>query len=165
MLTIGLNSDTFNIMSNLSSSLPSKLLIKRPCVTVANLKQSLLLYEDILGFKLTYTSKASSQSYLYQVFNLPSQAEITFASLDGQHEPRILALTEVKGIKLSAPSLAYSCALVIEVSNLEAKIEQIKQLNLAVKPANLFTTENNFSFLEQAILDFDGHPLVLYEQL
>ncbi len=148
----------------MSPNIEEILLIRRPCLTISNLERSLTLYQDILGFKLTYSSKASSDSYLYSLFNLPPEAEITFASLDSPHEPRVLALTEVKGIKLSPPNMSYSCALVIQVNQLKNKIEQVKKLNLEVIKPNTFTTENNLNFTEQTFRDFDGHPLLLYEQ-
>jgi hypothetical protein len=153
------------IMSELNQSLDENLLIKRPCLTVADLKRSLSIYQDILGFKLIYQSKADPDSYLYSVFDLPPQAQLTFAALSTKNNPRALALTEVKGIKLSPSQNSYSCALVIEVSELQSKIEQIRQLNLKIVRPNHFTTENNLSFMEQAFSDYDGHKIMLYECL
>ena len=154
-------------MPNYSDQAPrgaeEKLLIKRPCLTIADLERSLKLYQDILGFQLVYQSKASPESYLYSVFHLPPTAQLTFAALSTQNEPRALALTEVKGIKLSYPSICYSCALVVEVTELKSKIEQIRQLNLEVINPNTFTTENNLVFTEQAFCDYDGHRILLYE--
>lgn len=140
------------------------LLIKRPCLTVGDLGKSLSVYQDILGFKVIYQSEADSNSYLYSVFGLPSEAKLTFVALSTENNPRALALTEVKGIKLSLPDNSYSCALVIQVAQLQSKIEQIKQLNLQVSHANHFTTQNNLSFTEQAFCDYDGHKIMLYEQ-
>lgn len=144
--------------------LDEHLLIKRPCLTVGDLGKSLSIYQDILGFKLIYQSKADTDSYLYSVFDLPPCTSITFAALSTKDNPRALALTEVKGIQLSSSQLTYSCALVIQVSALTQKIEQLKQLNLAIASPNHFITENNLSFTEQAFRDYDGHRIMLYEQ-
>ena len=150
-------------MSKLNNFLDENLLIKRPCLTVADLKRSLSIYQDILGFKLTYQSNADPNSYLYSVFDLPPEAKLTFAALSTNNNPRALALTEVRGIQLSVPQNCYGCALVIEVSELQSKIEQIRQLNLKIVRPNHFTTENNLSFIEQAFSDYDGHIIMLYE--
>ncbi|BAQ61073.1 hypothetical protein GM3708_1479 [Geminocystis sp. NIES-3708] len=151
-------------MDNPNCFLDEYLLIKRPCLTVGDLSKSLSIYRDILGFQLIYQSKADSNSYLYSVFNLPQSASLTFAALSTKDNPRALALTEVKGVELSSSPLTYSCALVIQVSALTKKIEQLEQLNLFIAPPNHFTTENNLSFTEQAFCDYDGHRIMLYEQ-
>ena len=137
--------------------------IKRPCLIVADLERSLTLYRDILGFRLDYVSTASPNSYLYSVFGLPEQARLTFAALSTESEPRALALTEVKGIELTPPSLPYRVALVIRVSNLTDAIERIRNLQLPVVEPNSFTTPPNLHFTEQAFRDYDAHVIMLYE--
>ena len=141
------------------------LTIKRPCLIVSNLQRSLKLYQDILGFELIYQNQASPGSYLYHVFGLPSEAEVTFAAFNTQHEPRALALVEVKAFLLPARPMPYSCALVIQVSSLESRIAEIRQLGLAVVEPNRFKTEHNLSFIEQALSDFDGNRIMLYQQV
>lgn len=137
--------------------------IKRPCLIVADLERSLVLYRDILGFRLDYVSAASPNSYLYSVFQLPPQARLTFAALSTEHEPRALALTEVKGIELTPPSLPYRTAIIIRVSNLAATIAKIRDLQLPVVEPNSFTTPPNLHFTEQAFCDHDAHVIMLYE--
>ena len=151
-------------MNNSPTFPDEKLLIKRPCLTVSDLKRSLGVYQDILGFQLIYQSQADEDSYLYSVLNLPKEAKLTFAALSNPSNMRALALTEVKGIELILPNV-YNCALVIEVSDIELKIEKLKQLNLDVIKPNYFTTQNNLSFREQAFSDYDGHRIMLYENL
>lgn len=152
-------------MNNHNNFLDEHLLIKRPCLTVGDLTQSLLIYQDILGFQLIYQSEAQKDSYLYSLFDLPKCASLTFVALSTKDNLRALALTQVKGVELSSPPLTYSCALVIQVSELGKKIKKLKQLNLCVAEPNHFTTENNLSFTEQAFRDFDGHRIMLYEQV
>ena len=150
---------------NISQTFPDeKLLIKRPCLAVGDIKRSLGVYQDILGFQLIYQNQADEDSYLYSVLNLSKEAKLTFAALSNPSNMRALALTEVKGIELILPTY-YSCALVIEVCDIESKIEKLKQLNLDVIQPNYFTTQNNLSFREQAFSDYDGHRIMLYENL
>lgn len=72
--------------------------LKRPCLVIADLKQSLTIYQQILGFKLDYVGEASANSYLYTVFKIPPHGKLTFAALSTDHEPRGIALTKVKGV-------------------------------------------------------------------
>ena len=141
------------------------LTIKRPCLIVSNLQRSLKLYQDILGFELIYQNQASPDSYLYRVFSLPLKAQVTFAAFNTLNEPRALALVEVKAFSLPARPMPYSCALVIQVSSLESRIAAIRELGLAVIEPNRFKTEHNLSFIEQALSDFDGNRIMLYQQV
>lgn len=149
-------------MSNLDK-LSNQLKIKRPCLLVSDLELSLTLYQDVLGFKLIYMSEASEDSYLYKIFKLPDTAKLKFAAFDTEKEPRALALTEVKGIKLTSPHSPHLSAMVIRVRELTPTIEKIERLGLEIVQPNFFTTPPNLCFTEQAFYDFDGHLIMLYE--
>ena len=138
------------------------LLFKRPCILIQDLQRSLTLYEDILGFKLTYQSLAGQDSYLYKLFQLPTQATINFASLDSPNQARALALTEVKNIDASFFQPQARVAMVTQVDSVKQVVEQVQKLELPVLPANHFETESQLQFTEQGIQDFDGNLLVLY---
>ncbi|MGF1521692.1 MAG: VOC family protein [Leptolyngbyaceae cyanobacterium] len=137
--------------------------LKRPCLLVSDLGRSLQLYRDILGFRLEYVSEASPESYLYKVFQIPAQAQLTFATLSTEHESRALALTEVKGIVLPERSLPHAIGVVMQVSDVPPVIEQIKKLGLHVVAPSFFTAPPNLEFTEQGFYDFDGQLIVLYE--
>ena len=141
----------------------SSLHLKRPCLLVADLERSLTLYRDCLGFTLDYVGEADADSYLYPVFQLPAAAQLKFAALSTAQEPRALALTEVKGSPLPAPSVPHRGATVIRVSSLTTVLPQLKSLGLAPINASSFTAPPNLTFTEQAVCDFDGHLLVLYQ--
>ena len=140
------------------------LLIKRPCILVQDLVRSLTLYQDILGFQLTYQSPAGPDSYLYTLFSLPSTAQITFASCDTPTQQRALALTEVKKVPASFFHPLARIALVTQVQSVEETIAQIQTLNLKILPPNQFQTQTQQTFTEQGIQDFDGNLIVLYSQ-
>ncbi|MEM8808337.1 MAG: VOC family protein [Cyanobacteria bacterium P01_G01_bin.38] len=137
--------------------------LKRPCLLIADLDQSLQLYRDILGFRLDYVGEASPESYLYKVFQLPAQAQMRFAALSTDHEERALALTEVKGISLEAPSPPYRSGTVIQVEAVAPLIDKIRALGLTIMPPTHFTAPPDLAFTEQGFLDFDGHLEVLYD--
>jgi catechol 2,3-dioxygenase-like lactoylglutathione lyase family enzyme len=137
--------------------------LKRPCLVVSDLKRSLQIYQDILGFRLDYVGEASAESYLYKVFKIPPTGKLTFAALSTEHEPRAIALTEMKTVDLPQPQPPHRIAIVIQVSDLAATIQQIQLLNLEVIPPSSFTASPNLKFTEQGFHDFDGHLIIVYE--
>ena len=141
----------------------SSLHLKRPCLLVADLERSLTLYRDCLGFRLDYVGNADPESYLYPVFQLPAKAQLRFAALSTEQEPRALALTEVKGVTLPAPPSPYRGATVIRVPTLASVLPQLRALGLSPITASSFSTPPRLTFTEQAVCDFDGHLIVLYE--
>ncbi len=148
---------------NTESAVTSSLHLKRPCLLVADLERSLSLYRDCLGFHLDYVGNADPDSYLYPVFQLPATAKLRFATLSTEQEPRALALTEVKGSDLPPPSTPYRGATVIRVPSLANILPKLQSLGLAPIKASSFSTPPNLTFTEQAVCDFDGHLIVLYE--
>jgi catechol 2,3-dioxygenase-like lactoylglutathione lyase family enzyme len=141
----------------------TKLHVKRPCLIVADLERSLTLYRDLLGFRLDYASEASPDSYLYAAFGFPQHAQLKFAALSTDCEPRSLALTEAKNIDLPPPSLPHRAATVIRVPEVAPLIAKIGQLELKIVRASSFTAPPNLRFTEQAFCDWDGHLIVLYD--
>ncbi|EKV02488.1 lactoylglutathione lyase-like lyase [Leptolyngbya sp. PCC 7375] len=150
-------------MVNAEKTVLSRLHLKRPCLLVADLEQSLRLYRDCLGFQLDYVGKADADSYLYSAFQLPATAQMRFAALSTEEEPRALALTEVKGSCLPPAPVPYRGATVIRIPSLAAALPQIQSLGLTPIKASSFDAPPDLKFTEQAVCDFDGHLLVLYE--
>lgn len=140
---------------------PSSLHLKRPCLLVADLDRSLTLYRDCLGFRLDYVGEADADSYLYKVFQLPAEAQMRFAALSTEAEPRALALTEVKGVSLSKGG--HRGATVIRIPALASILPQLKTLQLTAIEPSSFSAPPNLRFTEQAFCDFDDHLIVLYE--
>ena len=137
-------------------------LYKRVTLVVADIERSLSIYRDILGFTINSISESDADSYSYPVFKIPKEAKISFATLDSPSQERTLALTEVKGVELPNPNGVIMYASVIKVDDLKESILKIQALGLETTEA---TTDSNdqFTFLEQAFIDFDGHLIVLYE--
>ena len=142
---------------------PQGLHLKRPCLLVADLQRSLTIYRDILGFRLDYESAADPDSYLYSVFHLPPQAQLRFSALSTEYELRALALTEVKGIDLPAPTTPYRAATVLRVPDVPPIIAKLTELGLEIVKPSTFTAPPNLRFTEQGFCDYDGHLIVLYD--
>lgn len=150
-------------MVSVEKIVPSSLHLKRPCLLVADLERSLKLYRDCLGFQLDYIGQADADSYLYSVFQLPAIAHLRFAALSTEEEPRALALTEVKGSHLPAAPVPHRGATVIRIPSLATVLPQLRSLGLTPIQASSFNAPPDLKFTEQAVCDFDGHLLVLYE--
>lgn len=139
--------------------------VKRPNLVVSDIERSLTIYRDILGLDASDISTSSATSYSYPVFKIPEGAQIRGATLHEPGEQRVLALTELATLNLPRPSAApHMSAVVIGVTGLEGKFEQIEALGLTTTEPKI-AGGVDFDFVEQAFVDFDGHLIVLYEVL
>lgn len=139
-----------------------EVLFKRSTLLVSNLEQSLKVYRDILGFSVFKIEASSSDSYSYPVFKIPKEATIKFATLNSPTQVRTMALTEVTGVELPKPQPPLMSAAVINVDDLDKVMAQIKALGLEMTDPKI-DEGNDFTFKEQAFVDFDGHLIVLYQ--
>jgi len=137
--------------------------LKRVNLLVRDLDRSLAVYRDILGFRNAQVSQSSPQSYSYPVFRLPAQAKLRFCTLDSATEVRALALTEVTGIDLPAPSPIVTSTPVIRVEDIDAVHARLKAAGLDVVEPRRSKTVEGRDFSELAFTDPDGHLVVLYE--
>ena len=159
-----LSTTTSETMSSIMPDIKAGLHLKRPCLLVSDLEKALTLYRDVLGFRLDFVGAADDDSYLYTVFQIPQHGRLMFAALSTEHEPRGLALTEVKGVDLPQPRPPYRVAIVIQVGDLAMTIRAIQTLDLEVMPPRSFTAPPDMTFTEQGFYDFDGHLIVLYDK-
>ena len=139
-------------------------LYKRVTLVVADIERSLKVYRDILGFTINYHKESDADSYSYPVFNIPKEAKISFATLDSPTQERTIGLTEVKGVELPRESGIHMTASVIKVEDLASTINRIKGLGLNCTEPETDSNEY-FTFLEQAFVDYDGHLVVLYQMI
>lgn len=135
---------------------------KRVTLVVADIDRSLHVYRDILGFSVNSRKASTADSFSYPVFRIPEKAQISFATLDGPEQNRTIGLTEVKGVDLQKDNGIHMTASVIKVVDLKSCIAKIQKLGLEVTKSKR-VNKTNFSFIEQAFVDFDGHLIVLYE--
>ena len=138
------------------------LFYKRITLVVADIERSLTVYRDILGFTINYIKESAEDSYSYPVFKIPKEAKIRFATLDSPSQERTIGLTEVKRYPLIKQEGIHMTASVIKVGNLSDVMRKIKALGLETTEPETDSNEQ-FTFNEQAFVDFDGHLVVLYE--
>lgn len=139
--------------------------IKRPNLVVSNLARSLSIYRDILGLTASDISTSSEDSYSYPVFKIPEGTQIRGVTLHEPGEQRVLALTELASLDLPRPPDGpHMSAVVIGVTDLPGIFEKVSALGLTITEPKV-AGGADFTFVEQAFFDFDGHLIVLYEVL
>jgi len=137
--------------------------LKRVNLVVADLDRALTIYRDVLGFSVFGISESSSTSYSYPVFNFPARAKLRFATLSTRLQPRSLALTEVRGVRLPRRPTMHLSTPVIRVGQLEAILERLRPMGVKIIAPQTSTTPENLPFIEAAFVDFDGNLIVIYQ--
>ncbi len=138
---------------------------KRPNLVVSDIDRAMTIYVDLLGFEAGDVQTSSADSFSYPVFQIPRDAKIRFVTMNDSQDSRAFALTEVTCAPLaSLPATPHLTAHVIGVTDLKGKIAAIERMGLTISPAKT-AQGSEFTFIEQAFTDYDGHLIVLYEIL
>lgn len=140
---------------------------KRQAIVVSDMERALSLYRDVLGFQLHSLSQSSATSYSYEVFNIPREASIRFATLDaGDVQIRTLALIEVTGVPVEPQTGIRRAAAVINANGrYEAIYEAVTQMGLeTMNPRALGDPASpRGQGVELGFVDWDGNLVVIYE--
>jgi catechol 2,3-dioxygenase-like lactoylglutathione lyase family enzyme len=139
--------------------------VKRPALVVDNLERSLEIYRDILGFKVQFIKASASNSYSYDVFNIPRHIAMRFATLtaDGP-DVSIFGLIEAPGAR-AKPSNddIRSSTVVIHVDDLDGAVAALKtRSDVTIMPPFALTTQDGRTGHEVCMIDPDGHAILLY---
>ena len=139
---------------------PSDLRIQRINLCVADLDRALRLYQDVLGFSVTFIKDSLPNSYSYPLFGVPEGSLKRFAVLSTADAPRCLALSEVADLPpLSPPRRT---ALVVHTDALDEAIAGARELSLHLFPEEALTTQDGRTGREIGLLDADGNLVLLY---
>lgn len=137
--------------------------MKRPNLVVADLARSLVIYRDILGFTAGDIATSGPNSFSYPVFNIPAGTPMRSVALHEPGEQRVIALTELASLDLPRPHDApYMSTVVIGITDLEGKFARLADMGLSVTETRI-AEGAEFTFIEQAFTDPDGHLIVCYE--
>ena len=147
----------FSLSANTSPEL------KRINLLVSDLDRSLEIYEGVIGMEVFEIKISKADSYAYEVFNVPSDARLRFASLNVGSEKRAFALTEVTKAGLPSQDGIKMATAVIKINNLKEIYNQINDLELKTTRIDEDTTPEGRTFLEFSFVDYDGNLIVLYE--
>jgi catechol 2,3-dioxygenase-like lactoylglutathione lyase family enzyme len=97
---------------------------------VANLDRALTFYQGVLGFEVTYILPPKAESYSYPVFDIPRSAQMRFCALSTDTQERVMALTEVTGVALTALAHPRRSAIVLEIQDPDAVMAGARGLGL-----------------------------------
>jgi len=135
---------------------------QRANFVVGDLDRALQFYRDILGFTVEYVQDSPADSYSYAVFEIDHEASIRFAVLSAPGQPRVMALTEVKGVKLKHCPDPKRAAIVVEVADFDYVVERAVAWGLIVHPEERLVSHDGRVGREQGIVDHDGNLVVIY---
>ena len=136
---------------------------KRMNLIVSDLEQSLEIYRDVIGMEVFEIKDSEKGSYAYEVFNLPEDAEMRFASLNIGSKTRGFSLTEIKNADLPSLDGIRMTTAVIQVEDLREIYQKIIDMNLYYTEIDQDITPEGITFSEFSFTDYDGHLVVLYE--
>ncbi|MEO1038484.1 MAG: VOC family protein [Pseudomonadota bacterium] len=140
---------------------------KRQAIVVSDMDRALTLYRDVLGFQLHSLTTSGENSYSYEVFNIPREASMRFATLDaGEVQIRTLALLEVNGVELPQKTGIRTAAAVINANGRYEEIyAEVQAMGLhTISPRALGDPNSERGAgIELGFLDWDDNLIVLYQ--
>ena len=137
--------------------------LQRATYLVANLERALSFYRDVLGFEVAFTKAPQAAGYSHEVFDIEPSAEVGFAVLSLPGQPRVMALTEVPGLRRQAsPRRA---ALVLECADIDGVVREARARGFEALREEALHTHDGRIGREVGVLDADGNLTVLYRIL
>ena len=134
--------------------------IRRTTLVVANIDRSLAFYSDLLGFTAGAVRTLNTEGSGYLLFDIPRHLRARFVTLSaGETQREILGLIESPSYTSKRPMGDRSAALVVK---LPVALEEIVP-RLAAAGATVLSPSAAAGNKEQAVLDPDGHLVLLYE--
>lgn len=129
---------------------------------VSDLDEALKFYRDVLGFAVEFTADSKEDSYSYPVFEIDRAAKMRWATLTAPDQPRVMAITEVKGVKLAPVPHPRRAAIVLDIADIDGVIAGAKKLGLTVYDEERLETHDGRVGREVGIVDADNNLVVIY---
>lgn len=129
---------------------------------VADLDRALDFYCRILGMTLEFRKESAPDSYSYPVFDIPREARLRFAVLNTPEQPRVMALTEIRGVPLPPVPAPRRSAIVLRTPDIDRIVGQAVAAGLQVHPEEKLVTHDGREGREVGIIDHDGNVVVIY---
>ena len=140
-----------------------KVRFQRANYVVSDLERSLDFYCNVLGFKLVFQKVSDADSYTYDVFEIDRSAGLRFAVLATDTQDNVMALTEVTGFDLPSKSPPFTSAIVLDVSDIDDIIAEVKNRGLTCYREDHLVTQDGRKGREYGFLDYDGNLIVIYK--
>ena len=139
-----------------------KVRFQRANYVVSDMERALTFYRDILGFELAFMKDSPDDSYSYEVFQIPRHAKMRFAVLNAPGQPRVMALTELKGVELAAMPRPSRSAIVLDVEDFDGIKQKVFEAGLTIFDEGKLLTNDGRTGRELGFLDPDGNLVVIY---
>lgn len=141
---------------------PRTVRFQRANYVVTDLDRALQLYRDILGLRIEFVEESEPDSYSYPVFEIERRATLRFCVLGTEQQPRVMALTEVRGIELSPPTYPRRAAIVLDIADIDGVVRDCGEHGFCVYPEERLETHDGRIGREVGIVDDDGNLVVIY---
>ncbi|MGB5076668.1 MAG: VOC family protein [Sphingorhabdus sp.] len=135
---------------------------QRANFVVEDIDKSLTFYRGVLGFEVTYRKGHNPNSYSIPVFEIPDGAELDFVILSLPKQPRVMALSGIKGVPMPSVPYPRRSAIVLDVADPDKVIAQSAALGLKVYKEGELETYDGRIGREIGIVDFDDNLVVIY---
>ena len=135
---------------------------QRANYVVADLDRALTLYRDILGLSVEFIHESEPDSYSYPVFEIDKRAPLRFCVLSTATQPRVMALTEIRGVELPKAQFPRRAAIVLDVPNIDEVVSGCVNAGLRVYPEERLITHDGRTGREIGIVDADANLIVIY---
>ncbi len=135
---------------------------QRANFVVADLDRALTFYQGVLGFEIEYRLGDNPDSYSRPVFDIPSDAQLGFVTLNLPNQRRVMALTEIGNVDLAAVPHPRRSAIVLEIYDPDAVMAGARNLGLTVYEEEVLKTPDGRVGREIGIVDFDDNLVVIY---
>ncbi|MCP4925612.1 MAG: VOC family protein [Gammaproteobacteria bacterium] len=129
---------------------------------VTDLDRALILYRDILGLCVEFIDDSEPDSYSYPVFAIDKQAQLKFAVLSTRDQPRVMALTEVRGIEIPPQEHPRRAAIVLDIADIDGVLADCNEHGFFAYPEECLETHDGRIGREVGIVDDDGNLAVIY---
>ena len=146
----------------MTTSTSGSVRFQRANFVVSDLERALSFYRDILGMTIEFTKESEPDSYSYPVFEIDREAKLNFAVLNTETQPRVMALTEIRGIDLPPSRHPRRSAIVLDVENIDGVVSAARKAGLHVYPEEELLTNDGRTGREVGIVDFDDNLVVIY---
>lgn len=135
---------------------------QRANFVVRDLDRALAFYRDTLGLEVEHMHESPPDSYSYPVFEIDRSAKLRFALLTAPGQPRVLALTEIRGVDIPPCPPPRRSAIVLDVTDIDRVVARSRRAGLTVYPEERLVTHDGRTGREIGIVDADGNLVVLY---
>ena len=135
---------------------------QRANFVVSDLDRALAMYRDVLGMSVEFVKDSEPDSYSYPVFEIDKKAVLRFAVLSTASQPRVMALTEVRGVALPPVPNPRRGAIVLDIDDIDGTLRRAREHGFKVYDEERLETQDGRIGREIGLVDDDDNLTVIY---